>query len=270
MSRNTSFVEKYGPWALVTGASAGIGAEFAEQLTAQGLNVVLVARREAKLKSLANSLELMHGVKTRIIAADLTDPTFIEAIRAQTSDIEVGLLVNNAGQYYIGKFLDQPLETQLSVLAVNTRAPLVLTHEFGQKMRQRGKGGIIMVSSTVSSSGAPYNANYAATKAYDLILGEGLQHELKSDGVAVQVLQPGGTWTEGAQKMMVDAPGYMKNMMMDTEPVVTISLRNLGKRTMVIPGSMNRFMTWMMSNLLPRRVAVSMWGKMMQGMQGQS
>ena len=210
----------------------------------------------------------MHGVKTRIIAADLSDPKFIEAIRAQTTDIKIGLLVNNAGQYNLGKFLDQSLETQLSILEVNTRAPLVLTHEFGQHMRQRGQGGIIIVSSTVSSSGAPYNANYAATKAYDFILGEGLQHELKADGVAVQVLQPGGTWTEGARKMMADAPNYMKTIMMEPAPVVTQSLRNLGKRTFVIPGAMNRFMVWMMSTLVPRRIAVSMWGRMMKDMQG--
>ncbi len=269
MSKQTQFVKKYGPWALVTGASAGIGAEFAEQLAAYGLNIVLVARREDKLKSLASSLKLMHGVQTRIIVADLVTPNFIDIVQNETDDLEIGLLVNNAGQFALGDFLDQPLDKQLTILELNTRAPLILTHAFGQLMRARGRGGIIMVSSTVSSSGAPFNANYAATKAYDLILGEGLQAELKASGVDVQVLQPGATWTEGSQKMMTDAPAYMKNMMMKPSVVVETSLRKLGKRTRVVPGSMNQFMVIMMNNL-PRRFVVNMWGQMMRGMQGQS
>lgn len=254
----------------MTGASAGIGAEFARQLAEAGLNVVLVARREAKLQALANQLQRDYGVEIRTVAVDLAESDFIEKIQAQTADIEIGLLVNNAGQYHIGKFLDQDLATQLSVLDVNTRAPMILTHAFGQLMRQRGKGGIIIVSSTVSGAGAPYNANYAATKTYDFVLGEGLRYELKNDGIAVQVLQPGGTWTEGAQKMMSHAPNFMKIMMMDTEPVVALSLRKLGKRNTVIPGQMNRFMVWMMAILLPRRLAVSMWAMMMKGMLPQS
>ena len=266
MAQQTPFTKNYGPWALVTGASAGIGEEFARQLARRGMNLVLVARRENKLKTLATQLQQQCEIDVRVAAADLSQPDFMDSIRQITANLEVGLLVNNAGLYFIGDFLDQPLETQLAVLNVNTRAPLLLTHEFGQRMRQRQRGGIIMVSSTVSGTGAPFNANYAATKSYDLALGEGLQYELRKAGVDVQVLMPGGTRTEGADRMMQDAPSYMDMMMMDVAPVVTESLNKLGRKTNVIPGFMNRIMTMMASRLMPRSAAVRMWAFMMRGM----
>ncbi len=122
------------------------------------------------------------------------------------------------------------------MLNINMRAVLMLTYEFGQRMRTKRRGGIILVSSTVSGTGAPFNANYAATKSYDLVLGEGLRYELRKAGVAVQVLMPGGTRTEGSSRMMQNAPGYMDLMMMNPQPVVAASLNKLGKKTTVIPG----------------------------------
>lgn len=266
MASQTQFADKYGPWALVTGASAGIGAEFAGQLAGRGLNLVLVARREQKLRALADRLQHQYEVEVRVAAADLSQPDFMDSIRQATADIEVGLLVNNAGVYFVGEFLDQSLDAQLAVLDVNTRAPMLLTYEFGQQMRRRNRGGIIMVSSTVSGTGAPFNANYAATKSYDLAFGEGLQYELRQAGVDVEVLMPGGTRTEGAGRMMKDAPGYMNMMMMDAGPVVTASLNKLGRKTTVIPGFVNGMMTLMVSRLMPRSAAVRMWAFMMKGM----
>ena len=262
--------EKYGDWALVTGASAGIGEEFAYQLAEQGFNLVLVARREQKLQSLASKLVQRYGIQVRVAAADLSKQDFIDSILEATSDIDIGLLINNAGLYFLGEFLEQDLDAHLSMLEVNTRAPLLLSHTFGNKMRQQGRGGIIIVSSTVSGSGAPFNANYAATKSYDLVLGEGLEYELKKHGVDVQVLMPGGTWTEGAHRMMKDAPAYMNNMMMETKPVVAASLNKLGKKSRVIPGQMNQFMTWLTARLMPRGLAVRMWANMMRGMMGEA
>ncbi len=268
MAHNHSFQTKYGQWALITGASAGIGEEYAKQIAAKGLNVVLVARRKQKLENLVDSINRSYGVQTRIIATDLASPDFMDDIIAGTSDIEVGLLVNNAGIYELNNLLDSSLEFQLKMLELNTRAPLVLTHHFAKEMKNRGRGGVIIVASTVSGFGAPTNANYAATKSYDMILAEGLAAELKNSGVDVQAFLPGGTWTEGAQKMMAKPSMMIKAMMMETEPTVKASLKGLGKRTIVIPGLMNKSMFFMMSRFMPRSMAVSMFGMMMNMMGG--
>ena len=227
---------------------------------------LLIARRQQKLDALAQSLHRQYGVAVRSVAVDLSQPNFMDTIEAATDDIEIGLLVNNAGLYKIGEFLDQSLDYQLKILDVNTRAPLILSYHFGQEMRHRGQGGIILVSSTVGGTGAPMNANYAATKSYDLILGEGLHHEIKQHGVDVQILMPGGTRTEGSTDMMKHAPTYMQMMLMDTAPVVKQSLTLLGRKTAVIPGLMNQSMVFMVARLMPRKLAVNMWGMMMKGM----
>ena len=268
MARNNSFQTKYGNWALVTGASAGIGEEYARQIAAKGLNVVLVARRKQKLEGLAEELNRKHGVQTRIIAADLSTPDFMDAIIDGTSDIEIGLLVNNAGIYELSNLLEASLEFQLKMLELNTRAPLLLTHHFGKAMKARKRGGIIIVGSTVSGFGAPTNANYAATKSYDMILAEGLAAELKDSGVDVQAFLPGGTWTEGSHRMIAKPSMMIKSMMMETEPTVRASLNGLGKRTIVVPGLMNKTMYFMMSRFMPRSMAVSMFGMMMNMMNG--
>ena len=178
----TSFPDQYGPWALVTGASSGMGTEFARRLAEKGLNVVLLARREDRLRSLAVELERDYSVRTRVVAVDLTRDDLLDSIRDATDDIEVGLLVNNAGFATSGKVLDNDLSVELAMLHVNSRAPLVLSHHFGRRMREQGKGGIIFVASTVAYSGAPGWSNYAATKAFDLTLSGGIARELHGDG----------------------------------------------------------------------------------------
>ena len=268
MARNNSFQTKYGNWALITGASAGIGEEYARQIAAKGLNVVLVARRKQKLEGLAEELNRKHGVQTQIIATDLSTPDFMDAIIDGTSDIEIGLLVNNAGIYELGDFLDIPIDFQVKMLQLNTRAPLLLTHHFSKAMKARNRGGIIIVGSTVSGFGAPTNANYAATKSYDMILAEGLAAELKDSGVDVQAFLPGGTWTEGARRMISQPSMMIKSMMMEASPTVKASLNGLGKRTIVVPGLMNKAMYFMMSRFIPRRMAVGMFGMMMDMMGG--
>ena len=134
-----TFVERYGPWALVTGASAGIGAEFARQLSEMGLNLVVVARRRKRLEDLASDLESKNKVQVRIVTADLSQPNFLPVILSVTNSIEVGLLVNNAGFGLAGHFLEHELEEELHLLNVNCRAPLILTHEFGRQMAQRNE-----------------------------------------------------------------------------------------------------------------------------------
>src|SRR5262245_35151814 len=181
-----TFVERYGPWALVTGASAGIGAEFARQLSEMGLNLVLVARRRQRLEDLARELE--SKVQVRIVAADLSRPDFLPGILSVTNSIEVGLLVNNAGFGLAGHFIEHELEKELDLLNVNCRAPLILTHEFGRQMAQRKRGGIIFVSSVSAYIATPFEASYTASKVYELFLAESLEYESKKNGVDMLAL----------------------------------------------------------------------------------
>ena len=183
MSTVSKFQKKYGPWALVTGASGGIGSEFAKQIAAKKLNVVLVARREERLRSLAKTIRDQYNADVRIIVADLAASEGIETVKRSTDDLEIGLLVNNAGREDSGRFLNMPLENVVTTLDLNVRAPLQLTHHFAQKMADRDRGGIIFMSSIVAFQGVPFVANYAATKAYDLIFAESLA-ALRIQGLA--------------------------------------------------------------------------------------
>ncbi len=240
------FVEKYGPWAVVTGASSGIGEIFARRLAKAGLNVVLAARRERELKTLANTLEAQHGVQVRILPVDLSQDDFLEHVRQQTSDLEVGLLVNNAGFATSGHFLDNDLEAEVAMLHVNARAPLVLAHHFGSLMKERSRGGIIFISSTLGFSGVPSWSNYAATKAFDHILAEDMASELKRHGVSVLAVAPGPTRTEFWQNTTSRFLPFTS-----PERVVNVALRKLGRRSSVTVGWLNSLIVFS-TRLLPR------------------
>lgn len=265
MAEQTQFQKKYGSWALVTGASAGIGEEFAKQIASRGLNVVIVARRKEKLEALADQLHGEYQVDVRVVALNLSDPDFMDTLTQHTDDIEIGLLVNNAGVYFNGAFLDISLENQLATLLLNTRAPLLLTHYYAQKMKDRGHGGIIIVSSTATGLGNPYNANYSATKSYGRYLAEGLSHELRESGVDVQAFLAGGVDTEGTKRLLGDNPSKsLTAMLTQPEPVVRTSLDKLGKQMLVIPGAVNNVMVAVTSRFMPRELALRLYGKMSQ------
>ena len=260
---NQTFKQKFGPWALVTGASSGIGTEFARQLAAKGLNVAVAARRKERLESLIREIRSKHNVEAHAIAVDLTAPDYLDVIETQTNDLEIGLLVNNAGAGIPGAFLKQSLMARTNVVQLNVTAPMQLAHQFGQKMSQRKRGGILLVSSISGYMGTPYMSNYAATKAYLLTLGEGLNVELKPSGVDVTVLMPGPTRTEMAEAEGTDMSKIPMNWM-DAGPVATAALQALGKKTVVVPGGMNKLMTFMMTRLMPRKSASGMFGGMMK------
>lgn len=260
---NQTFKQKYGPWALVTGASSGIGQEFARQLAAKGLNVAVAARRKERLESLIRELKSTHGVQARAIAVDLTAPDYLDVIEKQTADVEIGLLVNNAGNGVPGAFLKQSLASRSNVVQLNVTAPMQLAYLFGQKMSQRGRGGMLLVSSISGYMGTPYMSNYAATKAYLLTLGEGLNIELKQHGVDVTVLMPGPTRTEMAEVEGTDMSKIPMNWM-DAGPVAAAALQALGKKPVVVPGKMNKMMTFMMTRVMTRKSAAGMFGGMMK------
>jgi short-subunit dehydrogenase len=243
-----NFANHYGSWALVTGSSAGIGEEFARQLAKAGLNLVLVARREKRLRKLAALLENEYGVQVRIAVVDLAADSFLPVIVSLTEDIEVGLVVNNAGFAVTGEFLDNQAARELDMLYVNCRAPLLLAKEFGMQMAERRQGGIIMVSSIAGFSAMPRWSHYAATKAYSLLLGEGLAYELQKFGVDVLTLCPGSTSTEFHQVAGVHSGKSMK-----PAAVVAAAIRNLGKKTTFIPGFHNLLIA-STARFLPRRL----------------
>jgi short-subunit dehydrogenase len=258
------FKARYGPWALVTGASAGIGAEFARQLAGKGLNLILVARRAELLDALAEDLMRAHGVEVRTIAVDLSGSDFLDAIRDVVEDVDVGLLVNNAGTAVGGSFLDTELEPQRRSVELNVLAPLLLAHQLGRHIRTRGRGGIIFLSSPMALQGVANWANFAATKSYDLTLAEGLAGELESQGIDVLSVLPGPTLTEGTVNMGARANrGPMK--FKAPEGVVAETLASLGKTSTVVPGWMNRLMNALMK-CLSRSARTKLWGKMMAAM----
>lgn len=231
---------QFGPWAAVTGASSGIGRAFAQQLADAGLNVVLVARRLPVLQDLGAELAGRYGVDYRTVAVDLSDPGALTPIAEATSDIDVGLLVSNAGAALPGPFLDSDLQTQRAILRLNTAAHLGLTHHFGERLARRGRGGIVLVSALGAIHGVPYMANAAATKAYVASLGAGLHVELAKHGVHVTVLHPGPTRTPVMAELGLD-PDKMPIPPMTPDGCVSETLRALARnRARCIPGRINR------------------------------
>ena len=151
----STFREQYGPWAVIAGASVGLGEAFARRLASHGLNLVLLARGQAALETLASDLRAAHGIEARTLAVDLARPDLLPLVQGFTAQLEVGLLVYNAAFSTIGPFLDHPVEEHLRVIDVNCRAPLVLAHHFGGAMTARGRGGIVLMTSTAGSQGGP-------------------------------------------------------------------------------------------------------------------
>jgi hypothetical protein len=180
----------YGPWALVTGASSGIGEEFARQTAANGINVVLLARREERLKEVATELRTRYDVQTRVVAVDLGRDGILGRVTEATDDLDIGLVVSNAGAGNPGPFISLPHERLRDIVQLNVITHLDLAHHFGQRLAKRGHGGIVLVSAVAAAGGLPYMANDSTTKAYPLNLGEALHVELRQAGVNVTVLVP--------------------------------------------------------------------------------
>ena len=185
--------ERYGPYALIAGASVGLGEAFARRLAERGLDLLLIARRQDALERLAADLRARHAIQVRTLVADLGRPDLREVVARAVDGIAVGLLVYNAAYSAIGPFVDRSLDEQLQVLNVNCRGPLVLSHLLGKAMAERGRGGIVLVTSVAGSQGGPWLASYAASKAFNLVLAEGLWDELCERGVDVVACRAGAT-----------------------------------------------------------------------------
>ncbi|MEL6346119.1 MAG: SDR family NAD(P)-dependent oxidoreductase, partial [Myxococcota bacterium] len=184
---------RYGSWAVVTGASAGIGRALAVELASGGLNVVLVARREDRLTALSSQLASAHGVSCRVVALDLIAADAIDRLTSATADLDVGLVAHAAGVGVGGPHFDARVERHHRMLALNCGAALDLLSAYLPAMKARGRGGFVLFGSVVGFTGVPWAAHYSATKAWIHSLGEALQVELRGTGVDVSVVAPGPT-----------------------------------------------------------------------------
>jgi uncharacterized protein len=249
--------ERYGPWALVAGASAGLGEAFARLLAARGIHLLLLARRAEALERLATELRGAHGVEVRVAAVDLARGDLAAVVEPLAAEAEVGLLVYNAAHSAIGPFVERPLAEHLRVLDVNCRGPLTLAHVLGGQRARRGRGGIVLMTSLAASQGNPLLASYAASKAFDLVLAEGLWAELRDRGVDVLACRAGATRTPGyaASRPRRSVP------LMDPEDVARGALDALGRGPSVVAGALNRVAAFAFGRLLPRRAAIQVMGR---------
>lgn len=247
------FLEKYGPWALVAGASEGIGAAFATALAQRGLNLVLMARRAEKLYELSQQLEADYGVETEGFNVDLGDFDGVRSILSELQQ-EIGLLVYNAAYSPIGYFRDVPGDDLQKIIDVNVRGPLTMTKLLSERMIRRNKGGIILMSSLSGMQGSPKIATYSATKSFNTILAEGLWHELKQQNIDVMACTAGAVRTPGYLNSAdhKDAPGTL-----DPSEVVEETLHALGSGPVVTPGLTNKIAKFIMGRMLPRKKAIS-------------
>jgi short-subunit dehydrogenase len=247
---------RFGPWALITGASAGIGNEFARQIAAHGINVVLTARRSAALEVLGSAVAQQHGVQYRVVPADLTKGDAQSILAQATRDLDIGLVVSNAGDAVPGEFLAMPRAELHALVRVNVLAHLDIAHHFGQRLATRRRGGLILVGALGATRGVPFMANAAATKAYVHSLGEALHLELEKQGVTVTVLMPGPTNTEALAKLGIKDPP-MKPL--GVQRCVSETLTALAaQRARIVPGRLMRIMF----GLIPASVTRSQTAKM--------
>ncbi len=260
MSGRADLAARYGPVAVVTGASSGIGRAIATELAGEGLDLVLVARDAGALAAVRD--ELGGRVDVRTVAADLATPDGVAAVGTATAALDVGLLVSAAGFGTAGAFLDGEPGTELAMLDVNCRATYLLARDLGGRLARRGRGGIVLFGSIVGYQGAPGAAHYAATKAYVQTLGEGLRRELAPAGVDVLVSSPGPVHTGFAARA-----GMTMTRAMRPRDVAVATLAALGRRTTVTPGGLSKVLRWSLATL-PRSARTRVMGQVVAGMTG--
>lgn len=260
MTKDPDWTTRFGAYAVVTGASDGIGRAIALDLAARGQNLVVVARRQAVLDALAVEIRAAHHVDVRVLAVDLAGPDALWTLAAATESLDVGLVVAAAGYGNTGRFLAADPATDADMLAVNCRAVLDVCHLFGGRMAARGQGGLVLFSSIVAFQGVPYSATYAATKAFVQTLAEGLAPDLARSGIAVLAVAPGPVRTGFADRARM-AMGATD----DARTVARETLKALGRRRFIRPGPLSRLLGWGIG-MLPRPLRSTIMGHIMKGM----
>lgn len=259
MPTDNSFRSKYGPWAIVTGATSGIGLSLVREIARRGVNVCVAGRTQLESEKVARELAANRRIMTKAIFADLATPEGLKKLLAESENLDLGLAVLNAGFGSSGKFVEQDMVAEQRLIDVNVRATAVQAHEFGRRLVARRRGGLIFLSSIVSWQGVPLAANYAASKAYVQSLAEALRIELKPAGVDVLAVAPERVRTNFA------ATAGMKYVGVNPDVVARSALRALGRKTT----ESGHFMSWFLSgalSTLPRPVRVRIMAGVMAGM----
>ncbi len=246
--------EWQGQWALVTGASAGIGWALAMELAAGGANLVLTARRRERLEQLSSQLRSQHPIRVLLFAADLGKPSAPDEIFAFTKryDVAIDLLVNNAGFGAYGEFHKIELERQLEMVQVNIAAVIHLTHLYLPAMIERRRGHVLIVSSTAAFQGVPYITTYAATKAFDLLFAEALAEEVRPYGVRVCALCPGSTATEFHEA--AGQPERTRRRQESAKKVARVGLRALARGKSSVISGLSNWLGVQGQRIAPRRL----------------
>ncbi len=242
--RQTQFLKKYGSWAVVTGASEGIGYELSVALAQQGFNLILVARRQKLLEQMASQFSEGYGIQTRVLPLDLGQEESLTQVVDGTQDLEVGLFVAAAGFGTSGNFLKSDLAAEVNMIHVNCRAVTALTHHFARRFADQKRGGLILLSSLLAFQGVPFAAHYAATKSYIQTFAEGLKVELAPYGVDVLAAAPGPVLTGFAKRA-----NMQMGFGLEPKSVAHSTLSALGRKTTVRPGWLSLFLEWSLKPL---------------------
>ncbi len=253
-------LSKYGSWAVVTGASSGIGLELTTLLASAGFNLVICARSQETLSKVSRQLSDEFGVQISTVPADLSTSDGIAALIKSTDGLEVRLLIQSAGFGTSGPFLSSSLHTELNLIKLNNEALLHLTHHFAQVFSAQSRGGIILLSSMVGFQGVPNAANYAASKAYVQSLGEALYEELKPHGVDVLATAPGPVESGFGQRA-----NMQMSMSLTPQKIGVPILKALGRKSTNLPGILTKFLVYALRTV-PRRGKVKIMAKVMGGM----
>lgn len=255
---------QFGPWALITGASSGIGKEFARRIAESGINTVLVARRRVLLEELGRTLAQQHGTQHRIIEADCSKPDLVERLAGPTEDLDIGLVVSNAGTAEPGRFLDRDRAAMLDLVRLNALSHFEIAHHFGGRLARRGRGGLLLCGAMGAMIGLPYMAAESPSKAFVQTLGEALHLEFEPIGVNVTVLVVAPTETAVISKIGLDhqtmSTKQARMKRMPVEQCVNEGLMALVQnRATHIPGRVNR----VANAIVPTSVARKFMGKML-------
>ncbi|ABF42577.1 short-chain dehydrogenase/reductase SDR [Candidatus Koribacter versatilis Ellin345] len=258
--------KRFGPWALITGASSGIGREFARQVAASGINVVLVARREPLLQEAGAEFSKTYGVEHRIVLADLSEEGFMDRLIPATDDLDIGLVISNAGTASPGEFLKRDRVSMLEIIRLNALSHLEIAHHFGERLARRGRGGLLMSGAMGAMVGLPFMAAESPSKAFIQTLGQALHVEFAPLGVNVTVLVIAPTETAVIAKIGFDHHNMpteqMRMKRMPVEQCVREGLLALQRnRATHLPGRTNRIANALMPPSIARRIMGKMLGR---------
>jgi short-subunit dehydrogenase len=256
MSPRSGFSQRYGKWAIISGGAEGIGAGFAARLAAMKMPLILLDINTERLEETAAALRRNHAAEVRTIAVDLSDAVALNAAIDSVADLEIGLLVANAGVGAVGRWLDIPLEMKMKQIAINCTSTLILAHRLTPAMVQRRRGGVIIMASGSAEMGCSFIVTYAATKAFDRVFAEGLWAELSPYGVDVTTVMPGAVNTPGFRASLPPGRGPTR-LMQPIDPLVVVdaALEGLGKKINLRPnmGSFGGVIMRLMMLFMPRQ-----------------